>query len=101
MKNLNLVKKFEIATILKDQNEADIFLAINQSEASWLAYQYGCLFLSQRMSDDWNRAEAIKLARKKSNQSQFENRRQASNLLKPFFTILSKVSHYYLTKLDL
>ena len=65
MKNLNLVKKFEIAAFLKDQNEADIFLAINQSEASWLAYQYGCLFLSQRMSDDWNRAEAIQISPKK------------------------------------
>ena len=41
---------------MKDQNEADIFLAINQSEASWLAYLYS---QSQRMSDDWNRAEAI------------------------------------------
>ena len=57
---------------MKDQNEADIFLAINQSEASWLAYLYS---QSQRMSDDWNRAEAIKLARKKSKQYQFENRR--------------------------
>ena len=66
MKNLNLVKKFEIAAFLKDQNEADIFLAINQSEASWLAYQYGCLFLSQRMSDDWNRAEAIQISPKKN-----------------------------------
>ena len=89
MKNLNLVKKFEIAAFLKDQNEADIFLAINQSEASWLAHRYGCLFLSHKMSNDWNRAEAIQISPKKSKQYQFENRRQASNFLTSFFMILS------------
>ena len=47
---------------MKDQNEADIFLAINQSEASWLAYLYS---QSQTMSDDWNRAEAIQISPKK------------------------------------
>ena len=32
-----LLKNLKLPLFMKDQNEADIFLAINQSEASWLA----------------------------------------------------------------